>query len=227
MSRIITLNTKIVVYTTSILIFVGTAFFYFSEQQSILPAHQTTFGKVTTAMFSSVTARTAGFNTFDFSDMTVPGLLVMVLLMWIGASPASTGGGIKTTTFALATLNLFSLAKGKPNIEIGTRRVPKEALQKAFAIMVISLISIGMGILLILIFEPQLTLLQVAFESFSAFSTVGLSMGITPGLSTNSKIVVILLMFFGRIGVMNLMIGILRRRKTTQYTYPKENILIT
>lgn len=226
-SRVITLNTKIVVYTTLVLILVGAGFFLVSETQTILVAHETIFGKVSTALFSSITARTAGFNTFDFVSMSVPGLLVMILLMWIGASPASTGGGIKTTTFALATLNIFSLAKGKENIEIGTRRVPKEAVQKAFAIMVISLIAIGVGILLILIFDPQFTLLQVAFEAFSAFSTVGLSLGITQDLSVGSKFVVILLMFFGRIGVMNLLIGILRKRKTTQYIYPKENILIT
>lgn len=226
-SRVITLNTKIVVYTTSILIAAGGLFFWFSEKGTILAEHDTFFGKFTTAMFTSITPRTAGFNTFDFADMTVPGLLVIILLMWIGASPASTGGGIKTTTFALATLNVFSLAKGKENIEIGTRRVPKEAVQKAFAIMVISLIAIGVGILLILIFDPQFTLLQVAFEVFSAFSTVGLSIGITAGLSTSSKLVVIFLMLFGRIGVMNILIGILKHRKTTQYKYPKENILIT
>ncbi|HET8809386.1 MAG TPA: potassium transporter TrkG [Flavobacteriaceae bacterium] len=226
-SRVITLNTKIVVFTTGVLIFVGGLFFWFSEKQSVLAMHDTFFGKLTTALFSSITPRTAGFNTFDFAEMTVPGILVIILLMWIGASPASTGGGIKTTTFALATLNVFSLAKGKENIEIGTRRVPKEAVQKAFAIMVISLIAIGVGILMILIFDPQFTLLQVAFEVFSAYSTVGLTLGITGGLSTASKLVVILLMLFGRIGVMNILIGILKHRKTTQYKYPKENILIT
>lgn len=227
MSRVITLNTKIVVYTTIILIVAGTGFLLMTEQQTVLAMHQTTFGKFTTAMFSSITARTAGFNSMDYALVTVPGLLVMILLMWIGASPGSTGGGIKTTTFALAVLNVFSLAKGKENIEIGTRRVPKDAVQKAFAIVLISLISIGVSILLILIFDPNLTLLQVAFETFSAYSTVGLSMGITGDLSVESKYVLIFLMFFGRIGIMNVLIGILKHRKTSQYCYPKENIIIT
>ncbi|HET8839450.1 MAG TPA: potassium transporter TrkG [Flavobacteriaceae bacterium] len=227
MSRVITLNTKIVVYTTLILIVLGTVFFFITEPNTVLSIHDSAFGKFTTALFSSVTARTAGFNTVDYSMVTVPGILIMILLMWIGASPGSTGGGIKTTTFALAVMNIFSLAKGKENIEIGTRRVPKFAVQKSFSIMVISLISIGVSIVLMLVFDPNLTLLQVAFETFSAYSTVGLSMGITPDLSSSSKYVLIFLMFFGRIGIMNLLIGILEKRKTSQYTYPKENIIIT
>lgn len=225
-SRLIKLNTKIVIYTTLILIVAGTVFFLFSEQNASLLAHHTFFGKLTTSMFSSVTARTAGFNTVDYSSFTMAGLLFMILLMWIGASPASTGGGIKTSTFAIATLNIFSIARDKPNIEIGTRRVASDAVRRAFAIMTISLITIGISILLLLIFDPQVSLLQAAFEIFSAFSTVGLSMGITPNLSEAGKYVIIFTMFFGRIGLINLMIGILKNVNTREYKYPKENILI-
>ena len=225
-SRVITLNTKIIIYTTIILIVTGAAFFLVSEQNTYLVEHKTAFGKFTTAMFSSVTSRTAGFNTVDMRNFTVPGILVMIFLMWIGASPASTGGGIKTTTFAIATLNIFSIAKDKANIEIGTRRIAKESVLRAFAIMSISLASIGLGMLLILIFNPEFTLLEIAFEVFSAYSTVGLSLGITPELGMASKYVVIFLMFFGRIGLINLMIGMLKSVNTTEYTYPKENILI-
>ncbi|WP_369412518.1 TrkH family potassium uptake protein [Mesonia aestuariivivens] len=225
-SRVITLNTKIVIYTTLILIVAGTAFFLFSEQNTFLSEHKTVFGKFTTAMFSSVTSRTAGFNTVDMRNFTVPGILFMIFLMWIGASPASTGGGIKTTTFAIATMNIFSIARDKSNIEIGTRRIAKESVLRAFAIMSISLASIGLGILLLLIFNPEFTLLEIAFEVFSAFSTVGLSLGITSELSDPSKYVVVFLMFFGRIGLINLMIGILKNVNTKEYTYPKENILI-
>lgn len=225
-ARVITLNTKIVIYTTLILLVAGTAFFLVSEQQTNLLEHKTVFGKFTTAMFSSVTTRTAGFNTVDLTNFTIPGILFMIFLMWIGASPASTGGGIKTTTFALATLNVFSIAKNKANIEIGTRRVARETVQRAFAIISISLASIGTGILLLLIFNPEFTLLQIAFETFSAYSTVGLSLGITSALSEPSKYVVIFLMFFGRIGLINFMIGILKSVNTSEYKYPKESILI-
>ena len=150
----------------------------------------------------------------------------MIFLMWVGASPASTGGGIKTSTFALATLNIFAIAKDKKYIEIGTRRIATEAVQRAFAIISISLAAIGTGILLLLIFNPEFSLIQIAFEVFSAFSTVGLSLGITPHLSEYSKYVIIFVMFFGRIGLLNLMIGLLKSLGKAEYTYPEENILI-
>ncbi|SMC37472.1 TrkH family potassium uptake protein [Cellulophaga tyrosinoxydans] len=225
-SRVILLNTKIVLYTTLILIVAGTFFFLFSEQKTNLMEHQTWFGKFTTALFSSVTARTAGFNTVDYAHFSIPGILFMIFLMWIGASPASTGGGIKTTTFAIATLNVFFVAKDQPYIEIGTRRIAAQSVRRAFAIMAISLASIGTGILFLLIFDPEFSLIQIAFEVFSAFSTVGVSMGITASLSENSKYVLIILMFLGRIGLLNLMIGLLKGVNQADYTYPEENIVI-
>lgn len=226
MVRMITLNTKIVVYTTVILIFAGTFALLLTEYKTVLMDHKTFFGKWTTAMFAAVTARTTGFHTVDFVDFSVPGLLIVILLMWIGASPASTGGGIKTSTFALGILNVFAIARNKKHIEIGTRRVAPVAVKRAFAIMMISLMSIGVGILLLLIFDPQYTLMEVAFEVFSAFGTVGLSMGITDNLSLPSQYVIIFTMFLGRIGLINLMSGILRKLKSESYEYPEENILI-
>ena len=225
-ARIVMLNTKITIVTTAILIVAGTIFFLFSEQATILQEHTTNFGKLTTALFASITSRTAGFNTVDMADFTIPGLLFMIFLMWVGASPASTGGGIKTTTFALATLNIFTVARDSPYIEIGTRRIASDAVKRAFAIISISLVIIGSGILLLLIFNPEFTLIQIAFEVFSAFSTVGLSMGITAALSENSKYVIIFIMFIGRIGLLNLMIGLLRRVDQSGYQYPEENVMI-
>lgn len=224
--RVITLNTKIVVYTTGIIIITGTVAILFSQYNTVLTDDHTWFGKWTTSMFSVVTARTSGFNTIDYSQFTLPGLLIIILVMWIGASPGSTGGGIKTSSFALAVLNIFSTSKDKPHIEIGTRRVAPEAVRRAFSIIIISLISIGLGIFLVLIFDPGFTLMEVGFEIFSAFSTTGLSMGITDNLSTASEYVIIAMMFFGRIGLINLMAGMLRSVSTQVYEYPKENILI-
>lgn len=225
-SRVVMLNTKITLVTTVILIAAGTTFFLFSEQKTILAEHSSGFGKFTTALFSSITTRTAGFNTVDIAEFTIPGILFMIFLMWIGASPASTGGGIKTTTFALAAMNIFSVARDNRYIEIGTRRIAPDAVKRAFAIMSISLAIIGMGILLLLIFNPEFSLIQIAFEVFSAYSTVGLSMGITSALSENSKYVIICIMFLGRIGLLNLMIGLLKSLNQTAYQYPEENIMI-
>lgn len=223
--RVFTLNSKLVVVTTAILLTTGTLFFYFTESGNLFQ-DKGFFGKFTAAGFTSVTARTAGFNTFDFADLSMPAILFVILLMWIGASPGSTGGGIKTSTFALATLNIISIAKGKEQIELRGRKINNQSVKRAFAIICISLIVIGVGILMILFFEKDFTLIQIAFETFSAFSTVGLSLGITAGLSVGSKYVLIFVMFFGRIGLLNLLIGMMKRIHAQNYEYPEENILI-
>ncbi|MDR6969038.1 potassium uptake TrkH family protein [Flavobacterium arsenatis] len=226
-NRIVTLNTKIVLYTTTILLIGGFVFLYLLEQNNILLEHDTVFGKITSTAFHAVTPRTAGFNTIDYTDMRVPSLLFIIFLMWVGASPASTGGGIKTSTFALATLNIFAIATGKSRIQLFGRRISSESTSRAFAILCISLIVIGFAILGLLIFEPEGTdLLTVVFECFSAYSTVGLSLNFTPTLTEPSKYILIATMFIGRIGMLNLMIGMLRQINHQFYEYPKENILI-
>jgi len=225
--RIITLNTKIVIYTTIVLLVGGWIFLFISEYNNTLQMHDTLFGKITIAAFNSVTPRTAGFNVVDFTQMTLPSLLFIIFLMWIGASPASTGGGVKTSTFAIATLNIFAIARGKSRIQLFGRRITAESTLRAFAILCISLIVIGVAIMALLIFEPTGTpLITVAFECFSAYSTVGLSLNFTPTLTEPSKYVLIAVMFIGRIGMLNLMIGLLRQMNHQFYEYPKENILI-
>jgi len=224
---IITLNTKIVIYTTVILLVVGWVVFFISEYNNTMLEHTTLIGKLTNAAFNSVSPRTAGFNVIDYSKMTVPSLLFVIFLMWIGASPASTGGGIKTSTFALATLNIFTVARGKTRIEIFGKRISSQSTSRAFAILSISLIVIGLAIMALLVFEPKNTpILNIVFECFSAFSTVGLSLNFTPTLTEASKYVIILIMFIGRIGMLNLMIGLLKQINHQFYEYPKENILI-
>ncbi|MFV0565846.1 MAG: TrkH family potassium uptake protein [Flavobacteriaceae bacterium] len=224
---IITLNTKIVVYTTGILLVVGWVFLFISEYSNTIQEHTTMFGKITNAAFGSVSPRTAGFNVVDYEVMTVPSLLFIIFLMWIGASPASTGGGVKTSTFAIATLNIIAIARGKSRIQLFGRRLSAETTLRAFAILCISLIVIGMAIMALLILEPEDTpLIKVVFECFSAYSTVGLSLNYTPTLTEGSKYVIIAVMFIGRIGMLNLMVGLFRELNHQFYEYPKENILI-
>ena len=224
---IITLNTKIVVYTTLILLVAGFGFLFISEYTNTILEHKTVFGKITNAAFGSVTPRTAGFNVVDYSAMTVPSLLFVIFLMWIGASPASTGGGVKTSTFAIATLNIIAIARGKSRIQLFGRRLSAETTLRAFAILCISLIVIGFAMMALLILEPKDTpLLTVVFECFSAYSTVGLSLNFTPTMSEASKYVIIAVMFIGRIGMLNLMVGLFRELNHQFYEYPKENILI-
>ena len=224
--RLITLNAQIVLVTTAILIGAGTILFFFTEYQNTLSEHHSFWGKITTAFFLSVTPRTAGFNTVNMAALAAPTIMITLLFMWIGASPASTGGGIKTSTFALATLNIMAIARGKRRIELASRQISSLAVNRAFAILSLSLVVLGLSIFFVSFFEPHLSLMKVAFECFSAYGTVGLSLGITSTLSTPSKIVLILTMFTGRIGAINILVGMLRQVNTEYYHYPKENILI-
>ena len=219
-------HTKIVVYTSAILLIGGTIMYFVTEYHSTLQEHRG-LGKLMAAFFGSVTPRTAGFNAVDMTRLTVPTILIYLLLMWIGASPASTGGGIKTTTFAVAILNTLSVAKGKDRLEIYHREIKSKSVREAFAVMLLSFLVIGLSIFLILYLDPEQKLLQVAFEVFSAFSTVGLSLGITANLSAGSKMVLIFTMFLGRVGIFTLIAGMVTKVQNQNYRYPAESIIIT
>ena len=222
---VLSLNSRITLITSFSLLTLGALLFYITEYNNVLSEHQG-IGKLVTALFGSATPRTAGFNTVDMSALSVPTIMVTILLMWIGASPASTGGGIKTSTFALATLNFISLAKGKSRIEIYRREIADSSVRRAFATISLSLIVIGIGIILILTFDPNLGLLNVAFECFSAYSTVGLSLGITSNLSDPSKFILILIMFIGRVSMLSILIAVFKKVKHKNYRYPTEEITI-
>lgn len=222
---VLNLNSRITLITTFSITLIAFVSFYFLEYNNTLSGHNG-FGKIITALFGATTPRTAGFNTIDSSAMTFPTIMMVFLLMWIGASPQSTGGGIKTSTFAIATLNILSLAKGKTRIEVFRREIADVSIKRAFAIMSLSLIVIGFSIMLIAYFDPEKTLMDIAFESFSAYSTVGLSLGITGSLSEASKFIIIVVMFVGRISMLSLVIAVFKKVKYKNYSYPKEEITI-
>tara|TARA_B100000953_G_scaffold44588_1_gene34157 strand:- start:779 stop:1240 length:462 start_codon:yes stop_codon:yes gene_type:complete len=152
--------------------------------------------------------------------------MLIFMLMWIGASPASTGGGIKTSTIAIAALNFVSLGKGKDRIEVYKREVSSNSIRRAFAIISLSLMVISIAIFLMTIFEKDIAIIDIAFEAFSAYSTVGLSTGITSSLSSSSKIVLIFTMFIGRVSMLTLLIAMLRKAKHLNYRVPTDEILI-
>lgn len=222
---VINLNTRIVLITSGVLLLSGTMLFYLFENNNVLEGYST-FGKFVASFFSAATPRTAGFNTVDMSALNFSTTMVIILLMWIGASPGSTGGGIKTSTFAVTTLNFISLARGKDRVEVFRREVSDLSIRRAFAIVALSLVVIGTAISLISYFDDHLSLLSIAFECFSAYSTVGLSIGITPLLSDPSKMVIIITMFIGRVSMLTILIALLRRVKHLNYKYPKEEILM-
>ncbi len=177
-----------------------------------------------TSFFASVTPRTAGFNTVDLEALALPTIMIYLLLMWIGASPGSTGGGIKTTTAGVAILNMISVLRGKDRTEFLKSEISHDSIRRAFAIILLSVLLIGVSVFLISINDSEKGLIKIAFEVFSAFSTVGLSLGITADLSAMSKFVIILTMFIGRVGMITLLVVFIRQSKQLHYRYPKEDI---
>ncbi|WP_341654581.1 potassium transporter TrkG [Blattabacterium cuenoti] len=227
--HVVTLNTKIVILTTFFLLFFGTVFYYISEYHCSLSEHSSFHGKWIVSFFSSATSRTAGFHVLNMNTFTPITIFFTIFLMWIGASPASTGGGIKTSTFALALMNIISLSRGKNRLEIQRKEISSESIRLSFSIIMLSIIVIYISILLIIFLDPKEDILSISFEVFSAFSTAGLSLGITSNLSNGSKLILILLMLLGRIGIFNVMIGFFRKNKIGShhyYRYPKGNVLI-
>lgn len=224
----ITFNTKIVIITTTFLLVAGSIIFYFTEANSILK--DLSFGgKIATSFFMSVTPRTAGFNTFSMDAIAKPSILILIFLMWVGASPVSTGGGIKTSTFTIALLNIVRINRSKNHIETLKREIHEYSVNKAFAIITLSLLFIGMGCFGVYALDSEFGLERIVFECFSAFGTVGLSLNLTPLLSGGSKWILILLMFSGRMGMMTLLLSLARKRTESSmlYRWPKENIIIT
>jgi potassium uptake TrkH family protein len=222
---IININTRIVLITTFILLFIGTASFLFFEYNTTLAEHQL-WGKIVTSFFSSVTTRTAGFNSVDFSQVGIPATLILIFLMWVGASPASTGGGIKTSTLAVAVLNIFSLAKNKSSVEVFRRRISENSINRAFAIIILSIFVISVAVFLLLLTDGENGLLNIVFEVVSAYATVGLSRGITFGLSDAGKTILIITMFIGRVNMLTIMIALFNRFSNEKYKYPTDTILI-
>lgn len=222
---VLNLNSRITLITTLSISMVAFVAFYVLEYHNTLSEHQG-FGKLVTALFGATTPRTAGFNSIDTASMLFPTTIMVFLLMWIGASPASTGGGIKTSTFAIATLNILSLAKGKSRIEVFGREIADISVKRSFATISLSFIVLGSGIMLISLFEKDKTLMEIGFESFSAYSTVGLSLGITAALSNVSKLIIIVIMFVGRVSMLTIIIAIIKKIKHKNYRYPTEEITI-
>lgn len=217
----LSLHTKIVVFMTAILILAGTAAFLIldlgtgPDNSSFLDA-----------LFLSISARTAGFNTIDTAGIALPALFVLVLLMWIGASPGSTGGGVKTTTAALAFLNIRAVASGRNRIEMFGKQVPTTAVVKAFSTALLSFGFIALMLFALLLTEKR-PFEDLLFEVVSAMSTVGLSTGVTSALSPTGKIVIILSMLFGRVGLLAVVIALTKKKEEGYYEYTNENVLVT
>lgn len=222
---LINLNTRLVLVMTAILLIGGTLFFYLFEYNHALSEHGA-FGKWVTAFYGAVCPRTAGFNSVNMADLQMTTILLSYFLMWVGASPSSTGGGVKTSSFAIAILNAFGLARGKDKIEIFGRQLSDSSIRRAYAQLVMSILVIFVGVSLVVVTNPQLALHKVIFECISAFGTVGSTLGITTLLNDSGKIIIILLMFIGRVSMLSVLAAVLKQVRYKKYQYPTEDITI-
>jgi Trk-type K+ transport system membrane component len=218
------LFTKLTSLTFLLLIVVGTLVIYLLDMNQFL-AGKTWHEAFFYSLFQSVTTRSGGLSTMDVSQLTESNQLWLSLLMFIGASPSSAGGGIRTTTFALVVIFIVTFARGGNNIRIFRREVHEEDLLKAVTVTLMALIFVFASVLFISTIEP-FSITQILFEVTSAFGTVGLSMGITGDLSTVTKIILMFLMFIGRVGIITFLFMFKRTKKTGSYHYPKERISI-
>ncbi len=221
------LNFKVVVSTTIVLLCLGTVSFFITEYNNIDTLKPYSFSdKILLAWFQSVITRTAGFNTIDLGKMTIAGLFVSIGLMFIGASPSGTAGGVKTTTIRILWESTRAVLRGKDEVIVYEREVPVSLILKSMAVIFGSAVTVVFMTFLIALFNPDVSFINILFEVVSAFATVGLSTGITASLSTSAKFVLILTMYMGRVGVLLFMAAIVGDPRPSRIEYPEENLLV-
>ncbi len=229
----LSVHTRIVLITTTLLILSGAFLFYLFERNHIIkdvPA----LTKILTSFFQSVTPRTAGFNTVDIGLLTNATILLMIVLMFIGASPGSTGGGVKTTSVALLVMLMWNRLKGNLDLNIFNRTIPREIVSRSISIIFASAFSIAIITSVLLIaggkdlppLESRHHFVEYLFDTVSAFGTVGLSMGVTPKLNDLQKYALILMMFAGRVGPLTLAFSLSRSSGGKGLTYAEEGVMV-
>lgn len=218
------LHTKLVLSVSGFLILAGTIIIYLLEYDNTLQG-LSPLGKVLASYFQAVTPRTAGYNTLDMGALHSATQFLIVILMFIGASPGSTGGGIKTTTFGSLAVSVWCMIKGKENTEIFQRRIGQEQIYKSLAILLLAggLVTI---VTLLLTITEKADFLALLFETTSAFGTVGLTMNFTPHLTIFGRILIIMTMFLGRLGPLTLAFAMARAKQKTRLRYPEEKIMV-
>jgi len=218
------LYTKVTTTTFFLLIVSGTLFIYLFDVNNYFVGkswHESFFY----SLFQSVTTRSGGLSTLDINELTVQNHMFLSLLMFIGASPSSAGGGIRTTTFALVMIFIITYARGGKRIRLFKREVYNEDLLKAVTVTLMAAILVYLSTFIMSMYEP-FSLREIVFEVTSAFGTVGLSFGITSELTSFSKLILMVLMFIGRVGIITFLFMFKNGTRTGRYNYPKERIII-
>jgi trk system potassium uptake protein TrkH len=221
----LSLHSRMIFAITSILIAGPFLFFLLAEWDKSLAGY-TWKGKVLSSLFQIITPRTAGFNTMDLNTLSLSAVTLLIFLMFVGASPGSTGGGIKTSTFGVIFAFMKSRIAARESVSIFRRTLPGQVVMRAFTVVTLSIGVIFLASFILFMIQPGMTMKQVFFEVFSAFGTVGLSLGITPKLSDLGKIVITLTMYVGRIGPLTMLYAFSRQKSFGKFEYVEESVMI-
>lgn len=223
----LSVNSKLVLLITTCLVFGGMIIMFILEYNNPNTIGDMGFkDKLLNSFFASVSPRTAGFNSVSTDDMTMAGKFTTILLMFIGGSPGSTAGGLKTTTFGVLILTVISILKGREDTEVFERRFSKETVYKAIALFSIGMILVIIVTMVLSVTESNQSFINLLYEATSAFGTVGLTTGVTQELSSIGKVVIMITMYFGRVGPLTVILALVNRRKKKGYKYPEGKILI-
>jgi trk system potassium uptake protein TrkH len=225
----LTVHSKIVILTTIALILVGTILIFIIELLNpTIFGHLTWSERVWASYFQSVSPRTAGFNTIDVAKMMTASQFIVIILMFIGASSGSTGGGVKTNSFTIVLLAVYSSIRGKDEVHIFNRKIANSAVLRALSIIIIALALVLFVSFILTITESKLnpSFISILYETTSAFGTTGLSLGLTPHLTPIGKFIILFTMFIGRLGPLTLVYALSQNKKTTKIGYAEEKVLI-
>lgn len=223
----LSLHSKLAITVTAMLVIGGAILFFLLENNNPGTIKNMSMkGKLLSSFFASVTPRTAGFNSISTTDMTTAGRFLTIILMFIGGSPGSTAGGIKTVTFGMLVMTVVSVIKGREDTEIFQRRIGKDTVYKGFAITVIALALVLTVTMILSITEVGKTFEALLYETTSAFGTVGLTIGVTPTLSRIGRLLISFTMYCGRVGPLTLAIAFANKGMASSIKYPEDKILV-
>ncbi|SHE83067.1 TrkH family potassium uptake protein [Clostridium fallax] len=225
--RKFSLHSKLVIMMTSILLVGGTILFFLFEYKNPSTLGPMDFkDKLLNAFFASVTPRTAGFNSIPTDGMTMAGRFLTILFMFIGGSPGSTAGGLKTVTFGILILTFISIIKGREDTEVFYKRIPRGVVRRSMALFIIAVGLIIMVAMILSITEVGATFEEIIYEVVSAFGTVGLTLGLTTKLTSIGKILIILTMYCGRVGPLTIALALTNKKNNNGIKYPEGKILV-
>lgn len=219
------MSTSVALYASALLIVGGAVLFYFLERHNVLTGAQPLEALVA-SLFQSISTRTAGFNTVDMAALSNGTYVMFIFLMFVGASSGGTGGGIKTSTFFVILLAGYSTIRGKNSLHFKGKTIPQDLLNKAYSLFIFAASWVLFTVFCLSVSEPELGILPITFETVSAFGTVGLSTGITASLSPFGKVLIVITMFIGRVGLLTLAFALSSPVNTQKYKYPNTHMMI-